>query len=415
MSKQLKSEVIAIGTELLLGEIANTNAQWLSQELASHGIDTYYHTVVGDNLERVVDTFKLAQRRSDIIIVSGGLGPTEDDMTREAFQKMTNIEMVEHPVSIQKIEAFYERLQSTMTPNNRRQARVFVDSQIIHNELGMAPGMIVSHQEKTWIFLPGVPREMKQMARDEVFPYIQKRTEEKMVIQSTTLKFVGIGESDLEHRLADLIHQQDNPTIALLAQNAGVVIRLTGKDTSTEKVNDRLEQTRRDIEAVVGDYIYGVNEDTLETKVSTLLKRSNLRISAAESVTGGMFTSKIMTVNGASAVCPGGIVCYDPKIKESVLHVSANTIRTKGVVSEDCAVEMAKNVSTMMNTDIGISFTGVAGPEQLEGQPVGTVYIALYSQSGEQQVKRYTFQGDREMIRHRATIKGFEILLNFLK
>ncbi|HLS60225.1 MAG TPA: competence/damage-inducible protein A [Virgibacillus sp.] len=415
MSKQLKSEVIAIGTELLLGEIANTNAQWLSQQLASYGIDTYYHTVVGDNLERVQDTFKQAQARSDIIIVSGGLGPTEDDMTREAFQKMTGLTIVEHPLSIQKIEAFYEKLQSTMTPNNRRQARVFADSQIIHNELGMAPGMIVSYQEKTWIFLPGVPREMKQMAQDEVFPYIQKRSEQKMVIQSTTLKFVGIGESDLEHRLADLIHQQDNPTIALLAQNDGVVIRLTSKDTSIDKVNHRMEQTRREIEAIVGDNIYGVNDETLEEKVSALLKQSNLRISAAESVTGGMFTSKILTVNGASFVCPGGVVCYDPQIKESVLQVSADTIHTKGVVSEDCAIEMAENVSAMMNSDLGISFTGVAGPERLEGHPVGTVYIALYSKTGEQQVKQYTFHGDREMIRHRATIKGFEILYKFLK
>lgn len=415
MIKQLKSEVIAIGTELLLGEIANTNAQWLSQQLAAHGIDTYYHTVVGDNLERVEDTFRLAQSRSDVIIVSGGLGPTEDDMTREAFQKMSHLKIVEHQPSIQKIEAFYEKLESTMTPNNRRQARVFVDAEIIDNERGMAPGMVVSHENKKWIFLPGVPREMKQMARDDVFPFILKLSDQKMVIQSTTLKFVGIGESDLEDRLANLIHKQQNPTIALLAQNDGVVIRLTAKDTSTEKANNRLEQTKREIGTFVGDYIYGINDETLESKVATLLKRNNLRISAAESVTGGMFTSKIMGVKGASAACPGGLICYDPTIKESVLRVSADTIRTKGVVSEDCAIEMAKNVSSVFGSDLGISFTGVAGPDRLEGHPVGTVYIAIYSTAGEQHVKRYTFQGDREAIRHRATIKGFEILFNFLK
>src|SRR5690625_1193594 len=222
MTKQFKSEIIAVGTELLLGQIANTNAQWLSKELAKYGINVYQHVVVGDNLSRVLNAFKLAHERSDIIIVTGGLGPTDDDMTREAFQAMTGMEVIEHTASMEKIKAFFEKQKSVMTPNNRRQARVFEGAEVLHNQTGMAPGMITTYEGKTWVFLPGVPREMKSLSRNDVFPYLQKLTGQEEIIQSTILKFIGIGESALEHDLQDLIKEQFNPTIAPLAQSDGV-------------------------------------------------------------------------------------------------------------------------------------------------------------------------------------------------
>lgn len=413
--KQLKSEIIAIGTELLLGQIANTNAQWLSQQLALGGIDTYYHTVVGDNHLRVEDVFKQAQERSDVIIVSGGLGPTEDDMTREAFQSMTGLEIIEHTPSMQKIESFFDKQLTNMTPNNRRQARVFVDSLVINNQVGMAPGMIVNFKGKTWIFLPGVPREMKQMATDIVLPYIHKLSGHNMIIQSMTLRFIGIGESRLEHELQELIQTQKNPTIAPLAQKDGVVIRLTAKESSTDKATALLEQTKSAILAKVGDFFYGQDGETIEGEIYKLLKDRGQRIAAAESLTGGMFTEKLISVEGASAVCPGGIICYDPIIKKDLLNVSAQTISSKGVVSPECALELATNICHVMRSDLGISFTGVAGPDRLENHPVGMVYIAICSKQGEQHVERFTFKGDRNAIRRRATIKGFEILFNFLK
>src|SRR5699024_4799711 len=234
--------------------------------MATYGIDTYYHTVVGDNLYRVEEVFKLAQERSDIIIVSGGLGPTEDDMTREAFQKITELEMVEHIPSIDKIESFYQNQQTKMTPNNRRQARVFAGAEVIDNQLGMAPGMIVTYEGKTWIFIPGVPREMKQMATDTVFPYILSKSGKNMIIESKTLRFIGIGESRLEHELKDIIHNQNNPTIAPLAQNDGVVIRLTAKETTKAKANKRIEKTEQQILARVGDYLYGIDNETIAEK-----------------------------------------------------------------------------------------------------------------------------------------------------
>ncbi len=413
--KQLKAEIIAIGTELLLGQIANTNAQWLSEQMAAYGINTYYHTVVGDNLLRVKDVFKRAQERSDVIIVSGGLGPTEDDMTREAFQSMSELEIIEHAPSIDKIELFYQKQQTKMTPNNRRQARVFAGAKVIENKLGMAPGMIITYEGKTWIFIPGVPREMKQMAVDTALPYILAKSGEGMVIESKTLRFIGIGESHLEHELHDIIHNQHNPTIAPLAQNDGVVIRLTAKETTKEKANQLIEETKEQILARVGDYFYGFDNESIAEKIYHMLKAQNKRLTAAESLTGGMFIEKLISVEGASAICPGGLVCYDTSVKKDILKVSPHTIAKKGVVSRECALEMAANIRQLLESNIGISFTGVAGPNSLENEPVGTVYIAISSDTGQEEVQKFIFQGDRDTIRRRATLKGFEILFNYLK
>lgn len=413
--KSFKSEIIAIGTELLLGQVVNTNAKWMSEQLATNGIDTYYHTVVGDNLMRVVDTFKQAQSRSNLIIVSGGLGPTEDDMTREAFQTMSNLEIFEHKPSMDKIKAFFENQHLKMTPNNHKQARIFENAIVIENRVGMAPGMIVEFEGKTWVFLPGVPREMEQMFTDTVLPYLKRESGEHMMIQSMILRFIGIGEAQLEHELKDLIHSQTNPTIAPLAQAEGLIIRLTAKERSSQKVMALLNETKQKILDKVGKYVYGFDEETIVEKVFHMLKKQNKRVAAAESLTGGMFIEKLISLDGASSVCPGGIVCYDTSVKKNVLNVSADTIDLYGVVSETCAIEMAKNSCDVLESDIGISFTGVAGPNGLEGHPAGTVFISLYSRTGECIVERFLFQGDRESIRNRATRKGYEILFNYLK
>ncbi|MED4474595.1 competence/damage-inducible protein A [Oceanobacillus caeni] len=411
----VKAEIIAVGTELLLGQIANTNAQWLSNQLASLGINVYQHEVVGDNLNRVQEAFEQAQKRSDIIIVTGGLGPTEDDLTREAFQLMTELELVEHKPSMDKIQSFFEKNNTTMTPNNRRQARVFKGSQVLFNRKGMAPGMIVSHESTTWVFLPGVPREMKGLFTEEVFPYLQKLTGNTEVIKSLVLKFLGIGESELEHRLSHLIQAQKNPTIAPLAQNTGVVIRLTAKEETEERAERLLEESKRQILHEVGDYFYGINDETIEENIISLLKEKKMKIASAESLTGGMFSNRLISVSGASNVCRGGIVCYDTNVKQDVLGVSKETIQNKGTVSEECALEMAEQVSSKLDADIGISFTGVAGPDEVEGKSVGTVYIALTTSNGEKKVEKFIFSGDRNAIRRRATLKGLEIVFHFLK
>lgn len=412
--QQKKAEIIAIGTELLLGQIANTNAQWLSEQLALHGINTFYHTVVGDNPQRVQSVFQQAQKRSDIMIVSGGLGPTEDDMTREAFQAMSNIPLEEHEPSLKKMHEYFKNQQMEMTPNNQRQARVFTNAIVLENKVGMAPGMIVPYQGKTWVFLPGVPREMKQMARDDVFPYLMEKTDQQAIIQSMLLRFIGIGEAKLEYELKDMIENQTNPTIALLAQQNGLVIRLTVKETSQKAAKKRLEETKNKIVERVGSFMYGVNEEVIEKKIIEKLMDEKESLAAAESVTGGLFTDKLISVDGASAVCPGGIICYDQSIKETLLNIPTELIEKHGVISKQCALAMAKNITQKMNTNIGMGFTGVAGPKTIENKEVGTVYIAIYHRSGEQRVEKYTFLGDRNVIRNRAVLKGFEMLYQFL-
>src|SRR5690625_601843 len=409
-----KAEIITIGTELLLGQILNTNAQWLSEHMAQQGINVYHQTVVGDNHERVQSAFQMAQARSDIIIVSGGLGPTDDDMTREAFQSLTSLEMVEDPVTIKKIEDFFAKRDMPMTPNNHRQARVFKQAYVLQNDVGMAPGMIVSHDDRTWVFLPGVPKEMKHMFQTHVMPYLVERMDHRMVIRSMILRFIGIGESQLEHELYDMIKSQNNPTIAPLAQSDGLIIRLTAKDETVEAADMRLEKTKSAIKDRLGTYLYGTDHDTIEEKTVQRLKNLNKRLSAAESLTGGLFTQQLVGGSGASDVCPGSVIAYDAQTKQNLLYISPQVIQKHGVVSSDCAVAMAKNVRDTLKVDIGISFTGVAGPSTLENKDVGTVYICVYESADHYIVRQYHFHGDRNDIRRRTALKGFELLFNFL-
>ncbi|MFC2950046.1 competence/damage-inducible protein A [Virgibacillus sediminis] len=415
MTKEMKAEIIAVGTELLLGQIANTNAQWLSQQLARRGINVYQHAVVGDNLDRVTAVFADAQDRSDIIMVTGGLGPTEDDLTREAFQKVSGLDMVEHGPSMKKIESFFKERKTDMTPNNRKQARVFKGAEVLDNQAGMAPGMIVENEGATWVFLPGVPREMKWLTENSVLPYLQKRTGIKGIIKSTVLKFIGIGESLLEHELSSLIQSQSNPTIAPLAQESGVVIRLTAKADTAEKADELIEKTSQQILEKVGQYYVGRDEESIEGRVISLLAEKNKQIAAAESLTGGMFMQKLISVEGASKACAGGIVSYTEEVKKDVLGVSEKTIREKGTISSECALEMAVNVRRKLGADVGISFTGVAGPEKAEGHSAGTVYIAISQEGGRDVVEKFLLNGTRDSIRQKTVTKGLQFIFETLK
>lgn len=413
--KQIKTEIIAVGTELLLGQIANTNAQWMSEKMAMNGINVFHHSVVGDNLRRVIDQFQYAERRADVVIVTGGLGPTEDDLTKKAFQHISNLGMIEHGPSMKRIEAYFYKQGTEMTSNNRKQAHVFTEADVIENNVGMAPGMIVSRQGTTWIFLPGVPTEMKQMMVDNVIPYLKEITGQTMVIKSTMLQFIGIGEARLEHELSDVIKNQDNPTIAPLAQTEGVSVRVTANAPTHEEASELIGQTKKQILTKVGDYFYGTDGQSLVDSVCSLLKGQHKYIGIAESLTGGMFIEKLISVEGASQVCRGGLVCYDTSVKKNVLRVSSKTIQQYGTISEQCAQEMAEKACTLLDSDIGISFTGVAGPDSVEGHPAGTVYIGIHDVRGHSKAQKFMFQGDRQAIRNKASLKGTELLYNLLK
>lgn len=380
MTKNYQAEIVAVGTELLLGQIANTNAQWLSEQLATYGINVYNHTVVGDNLDRVEQAFRLAQSRSDIVIVTGGLGPTEDDLTREGFEQLTGLEIIEDKTTMEKIESYYKERNRTMTPNNRKQARVFKGASVLKNNAGMAPGMYIDYRDTHWFFLPGVPREMKQISSEELFPFLENLTGKQQVIQSTVLKFIGIGESNLEHELTDMIHEQTNPTIAPLAQDQGVVIRVTASAASKVEAQKLVADKKQEILARIGAYCFGEDEQTIENKVIELLAEKRKTLAAAESLTGGLFSSNLVSAAGASNVFAGSLVTYQTAAKEALLDLTPEWISKYGVVSKECAEAMAEQAALKLNTPTAISFTGVAGPETQEEKPVGQVYIAVYDE-----------------------------------
>ncbi|MGP4040232.1 competence/damage-inducible protein A [Gracilibacillus sp. D59] len=412
---EVKAELISVGTELLLGQIVNTNAAWISEQLADKGISVYYHSVVGDNFNRLAEVFREAGNRSDIVFITGGLGPTEDDLTREAFQHISDLQIVEDQGTLDQMKAFFAKNNRTMTPNNRKQAHVFEGSKVLHNSVGIAPGIIVDYNKTLWVFMPGVPREMKAIMNEEVLPFLNDSLALKTVIRSRMLRFIGIGESQLEHDLRDLISNQTNPTIAPLASEGEVALRLTAKAESNEEAEQLIDKIELKIKEQVGQYLYGYDNTNIEKTVFELMKQKHLTIASAESLTGGAFASKVVEQGGASAIFNGAAVVYQPFSKNSALKITDELITTYGTISKECAESMASQVKKIYQSKLGISFTGVAGPDELENQPVGTVYISICDENNQHYTSRYQFNGDRQAIRNRTVKKAFELLFYQLK
>ncbi|MCP8616453.1 competence/damage-inducible protein A [Salirhabdus salicampi] len=413
--KNIQAEIISVGTELLLGQITDTNSQWLSQKLNDLGVNVYYHQTVGDNADRVTSVLQMAQQRSQLVIVTGGLGPTEDDLTRESAINVLNRSLVIDQTSLKRVEAHFEKNGIPMTENNRKQAVVFENATVFQNDEGMAPGMFVEHEGTGWIFLPGVPREMKAIMNEKVIPFLKQKYELTGQLVSRELKFIGIGESTLEDKISHIIQSQSNPTIAPLAGDDGVLLRLSAKATTKEKGYALIDELQQRIFQVVGEYCYGIDHDTIESTVLNIMEEKHMTLSSAESLTGGRFIEKLVSVPGASKVVRGSIVSYQREVKEKLLLVSSGTIDQYGTISEQCAFEMVENVQNMMHTDISMSFTGNAGPDPIEGKPVGTVYIGIKQGSNPPQIYAYTFHGSRDNIRNRAVKKGYELLYKLLK
>ncbi|WP_394217271.1 competence/damage-inducible protein A [Halobacillus trueperi] len=411
----MRAEIVGVGTELLLGQIANTNAQWISSRLATLGHSVYHHTVVGDNLKRVTDSFALAETRADLVIVTGGLGPTEDDLTLDAAQLVFDEELVEHEDSMEKIKGYYQRNQKFMSENNRKQARVFESASVFPNLEGMAPGQLVKHDDTLWVFLPGVPREMKYIMDEYVIPYLQNNYHIESQIVSEMMRFIGIGESDLETKLQSFITSQTNPTIAPLASEGEVGLRLTATGESTEKAKEKILTLKTEILAQVGKYYYGSDAITIEEKVRDLLKEKGFKIGSAESFTGGRFLERLIALPGASSVCQGGYTVYTVDMKERVLQIPKFLIKKYGTISHECAEMMALNAQANLNVDVAVSFTGVAGPDASEGHEPGTVFIGLQIGERKPEVHKFHFDGGREQVRVRAVKKAYEMIFHRLK
>lgn len=414
MKSERKAEIIAVGSELLLGQITNTNAQFISKQLAEIGVNVYYHTAVGDNPERLKRAIQVAQERSNFIIFSGGLGPTKDDLTKETIASTLGKELVLNEEAFESIQEYFRKTGRDMSPNNRKQALVLEGSDVLVNRFGMAPGMFIQEGDTFYILLPGPPSELHPMFENEAKPLISEKLGLKEKIVSVVLRFFGIGESQLETDLEDLIDAQTNPTIAPLAADAEVTLRLTAKHEDEKETERLLKETEAQILERVGEYFYGYGDTSLAFEASKALHEHGKTVAAAESLTGGMFSEWLTDLEGASSILNGSVVCYTNQVKQQVLGCREETLSSHGAVSKECALELAEGVRKLTGSDIGISFTGVAGPEPHEGQPVGKVFIGL-STKDQTDVFEWMFTGSRSGIRKRAVKYGLHHLLKLLK
>lgn len=401
-------EIISVGTELLLGDIVNSNAQYLSQKLSLLGFDVYHHSVVGDNINRLIDQINLSRSRSDIIITTGGLGPTDDDITKEGISNALGIEMILHEESLKKIKSYFDRIGKDMPRINIKQAYMLPNSIVIENDNGTAPGLICEHEENIFILLPGPPKEMIPMFDNKIFSYLKKKS--NSIIKSRTLRVAGIGESSLQDMLYDLMKKQTNPTIALYAKEGEVQIRITAKSKDENHAGSIIDGSIKKIKEILGHSIYGYDEETLEYVINELLQHNNKTIAIAESCTGGLVSSRLTDIPNASRSFINGVVCYSNESKINMLGVNKDTLVNYGAVSKETAAEMAIGIKEISKTNIGLSITGIAGPDGgTEEKPVGLCYIGLAIDN-----KIYThkclFNGNRLKIKWLTSTKALDIV-----
>ncbi len=402
------AELICVGTELLMGQVLNTNAHFIAKELAPSGIDMYHQVVVGDNPKRLTEAIETALSRADVVLLSGGLGPTDDDLTKETVAKVMGKELVLYEDEWKKIVSYFESKGRTVAPNNKKQAMFPADAIILENPKGTAPGCIMEANGKAAILMPGPPRELRPMFANLVLPRLLEKAGHRLY--SRELRIFGMGESDVTYRLDDLIKQQTNPTIAPYAKTGEVTLRVTARckdDTEGEALVLPLIET---IKATLGDVVYDTNGRELAEVCHHALIEAGKTLAVSESCTGGRLADAFINYPGSSAYFIEGDVTYSNDAKMRRLGVRKETLDTVGAVSEECAIEMAEGTRKAAGTDFALSTTGYAGPDGGEpDKPVGTVFIALASAEGTT-VKRLNLFGDRDRIRHSAMLNALDLL-----
>ncbi|SHE30323.1 competence/damage-inducible protein A [Alkalibacter saccharofermentans] len=405
----MKGEIINVGTEILIGDILNTNAQYISKELSSAGVSVFFQTTVGDNPDRLMSVLKESVERSDLIILTGGLGPTQDDLTKETVARLLGLDMDMHTESYDKMMSFFHKISSKMTQNNLKQAYMPVGAHIIPNENGTAPGVLIEHEGKVIIMLPGPPRELVPMFRDFVMVYLQGKSQDKFF--SNYYKVSGIGESALEDMLIDIIDNQTNPTIATYAKPDEVLLRVTANAKSEDEAKLLLDKTDKIIVDRLKDNLFAREDISLNGLVAKLLIDTSTTISLAESCTGGLITSRLTETAGISKCLHSSIICYSNDSKIQYLGVRKSTLEKYGAVSRECAEEMLKGLIKNNNTDMAVATTGIAGPTGgTEDKPVGLVYVGI-AYKGNIHVEEHNISGTR----HRVQLKSANIALNLIR
>ena len=406
----MRAEILSIGTEILLGHITDTNATYLAQQLAPLGIDLYFVSQVGDNQGRVTETLRRAWERADIIITTGGLGPTEDDVTREAIAALLQETPSVDPQLERDLREKFARFGAREMPErNIKQAWLIPSATTLPNPVGTAPGWFTQRGEQIIISMPGVPREMKQMWEEQAVPRLVGSSGETLFTR--ILRIAGMGESTVEERLGELIHST-NPTIATYAKVDAVDVRITAKAATTDEARSIVDAADAEVRAILRHHVFGIDKETLSSVVGNLLGQREWHLGAMESCTGGLLSSMLTDNSGSSSYMRGGIVSYATDLKVK-MGVPQATIDTYGVISEETAIAMARVACTQLKAHIGIGITGVAGPEKQEDKPVGQVHIGIASPLGE---KTYTLQlsGSRDQVKHRAAMRALDLLRQHL-
>jgi len=408
------TEILTVGTELLLGQIVDTNASWIAQRLAEAGIDVFYESTVGDNAGRIEAALRQALARADAVLTTGGLGPTEDDLTRDAVAAVLGRPLRLDPEVLAHIERRFAHRRIPMPENNRKQALVPEGAEVLPNPNGTAPGLFLRSQGSCVVCMPGVPAEMKPMLLDAVIPRLRALLDTRGRIVSRVLKTCGVSESRVDQAIGDYFREMRNPTIGVLAHAGEIHVRLTCKGEDPARINTMLDELEAKIRERLGSLIFGRDEEKLEAVVGGLLRARKATLAVAESCTGGLIASRITDVPGSSEYLERGIVAYHPRAKEQVLGIAGDLIRERGAVSPEVARAMALAVRCTAGTAYGLATTGVAGPSGGTAEtPVGLVFVGLSWEGGEL-VKEFRFHGGREQIKYRASQMALETLRRHL-
>jgi nicotinamide-nucleotide amidase len=408
----VNAEIVGVGTELLLGQIPNTNARWISERLAEIGVGVHQHQAVGDNVPRIVDAIRLALSRADVVILTGGLGPTQDDVTRESIADALDRPLERHAELETMLREKFSGFGREMPESNFRQADVPKGARAILPERGTAPGLFLEDGDNRLYAVPGVPAEMREMMHGTILPELE-RLGGPSVFVSRVLRCTGIGESKVAELLDDLFEESENPTVAFLASAGEVKVRLTASARSRSEAEDLIRPVAEEIAARLGDVVFTTADEELEQVVGRALRARRQRVACAESLTGGGLARRLTAAPGASEYFVGSAVCYSEDAKVSVLGVSRETLDGPGVVSEECAREMAAGARRIFGADVTVSVTGAAGPEPHGGQPPGTVWIAL--DTGERILTRLLHApGDREQVERWTEQAALDLLRRYL-
>lgn len=403
------AEIIAVGTELLMGQINNTNARFISERFPDADVYVYYHTVVGDNPQRLSECLDIALGRADVVITTGGLGPTQDDLTKETISKALGLELKPDKDTLDKIHAFFNERGRIPTPNNEKQGWFPEGATILRNDNGTAPGCIVEKEGKIVAMLPGPPWEMELMFTESVLPYFMK--DARCRLYSVYIRMFGIGESSMEDRIKDLISTQTNPTIAPYAKMGEITLRVTAKyDPGKEDPKEIMAPVLDEISSRLGEYIYSYENEELHQKVGSMLIDRHCKIGIAESCTGGMLASMLTEIPGISAVLDMSVVTYSYDAKTEILGVDPNTLLNAGAVSKAVAMQMAEGIRKKAASDLGVGITGIAGPGGgTEEKPVGTVYVALADENTTV-CRKLKLWGTRDKVRHSTCLNALDLI-----